>query len=119
MVSGAGRGSCPPRPLLQSSITHQPFIRHLLSVRPAAESARDVATCRGCMFVTRALWAWVGQGWLQMQREPRSLDPTVGPSPLPTPARVQCWTQWGSAFDLGLVAQAHDPKAQHHQGHPH
>ena len=47
MVSGAGRGGCPPRPLLQSSITHQSFIRHQLCSRPPSESpTRDAATCR-------------------------------------------------------------------------
>ena len=34
-----------PRPLLQSSITHPYFIRHLLCARPTAESARGAATC--------------------------------------------------------------------------
>ena len=63
----------------------------------------------------------MGQVWPQVQREPRSLDLTVGPSLLPAPVPSQCWGQWGSAFGPGFsaqVAQTEGPKAQRHQSHP-
>lgn len=107
----------PPRPLLQSSITHQLFIGHLLCARPAAESARDAAACRGCTLVTGVHQVWVGQGGPHMQRKAWPLDPTLHPLYLfPTPARVQCWVHLGSTFDLGLVFSAQVAQTRGPQG---
>lgn len=113
-------------PRTPPSVIHHPPTVHWAPTMCQARCrvGQGCSDLQGCMFATGVHQIWVGQGGLHTQRKAWSLNPTLHPLYLfPAPARVQCWVQLGSTFDLRLafsaqVAQTQGPKAQHDQGHP-